>query len=446
MQNLEKKIQSFVSTECGVMPDQKILLAVSGGVDSMVLLHLMHKSGFSIMAAHVNFGLRKAESDRDEKFVRDWCKQLGIELKVKRFNTLSISKNLGLSIQETARTLRYQWFEQIRQDKSCDYIATAHHSDDETETFFINLLRGTGLAGLCSIPVVNGKIIRPILFATRNEISQYAAKNKIQYVEDSSNLSDHYLRNKIRHHLIPLLEELRPGANEQMKRNIMRLNETQQAFDSIFSHWKNQNLSIDIDGNIILDLTHLENIPGANYIMFRMIEPLGFNAQTASSILRKNAGSPRSMYISSSHCLTRQRGVLYFERIEKSKSNKENAEFYINDDLNTGHLPLKMSLEVFEKTGLEEFKNSRCFWFDAALLQYPLTFRHWRKGDRFCPFGMRGSKKLSDFFTDLKLPVTQTRNAWVLCSGDDIIWVNGIRSDNRFKVSSKTNFILKATI
>lgn len=446
MQQLEKSMLSFCQSVCGIDTKNKLLVAVSGGIDSMVLLHLLHRTGFKVIVAHVNFGLRKSESLRDENFVKEICQKMGIVSKVKRFNTLNLSKNMGLSIQETARTLRYQWFEELRNSNKCDYVATAHHSDDETETFFINLLRGTGLAGLCSIPVINGKIIRPILFANRADIVKYATKNHIQYVEDSSNMSDHYLRNKVRHHLMPLLEELRSGAHEQMKKNIIRLNETQQAFDSILSHWKSQNLSFDGEGNIILNLAHLENMAGANYLLFRIIEPLGFNAQTAHNILLNKADKAKSTYISSSHCLTKHRGLLYFESIEKSKISKTNAAFYVNDDLKTDHLPLKIKLELFEKTGKEEYKNSRCAWFDASLIQYPLTYRPWRNGDRFCPFGMNGSKKVSDFFTDIKLPLTQLSKAWVLCSGEEIIWVNGMRSDNRFRVTSKTNFILKATI
>jgi tRNA(Ile)-lysidine synthase len=419
-------------------PKDTFLLAVSGGVDSIVMAALFSEAGFPFSIAHCNFSLRGAESDGDEKFVRSLAGKLGVPCFVKRFETEKYAKSNKLGIQEAARTLRYDWFEQLRQEKHFAFLCTAHHQDDSIETFFINLLRGTGLAGLTGVPVKNKKIIRPMLFALKSEVAAYAEEKGLKYREDGSNAGDDYLRNRLRHQLLPLLEEFNPAFRQTMAGNLARLGDVREAMEAMVRKRKPEILHRDARGWHLLraELKELEPLRFWLYSLFREFE---FSETVISNIcdgLGKKSFSGKTFHSPDFELIVER------DRLRINKTGKrENQEETLNIERNAASYTSPCLLRVDFVSTPKSFQippEREVACLDSGKLQFPLQLRKWKTGDRFHPLGMKGSKLVSDFMTDLKQPASWKEDTWLLVSRNQIAWVAGYRVDERFKMTPQT--------
>jgi len=435
-------LQSFIEQENLCQNKDRILLAVSGGIDSASMFHLFQEAGFSIAIAHCNFGLRGEESDQDEVFVQNLAEEFDIPFFNARFETKEIAEREGISIQMAARDLRYDWFEEIRKKYDYDYIAIAHNKDDVIETFLINLTRGCGLKGLSGIKPINGKVIRPLLFAFRKEIIQYMTENDHGFREDSSNKSVKYSRNLLRHEIIPLFEKLNSGFKETIIENVWRLKESETVYlDKIES--KKEEIFKTKNQQIILDIEQLKLLNPITTYMHEFLKPFGFSQTQISDIINSLDGISGKKFNSLTHRLIKDRTQLIIEEI--SIINKKS--FVINSINESIEYPLKLKLSEINRT--DNYKISRDLnsgSFDFNLIEFPLNIRKWKNGDYFMPLGMNNLKKLSDFFIDNKFSLSEKENVWILESENKIVWIIGHRIDERFKITDKTKKILQINL
>ena len=440
---MQEKLEAFVSENNLFCKNDRILIALSGGVDSVVLAHLMLKANYDIALAHCNFHLREEESNRDEAFVRSWAEKNGVTLFVKEFDTFSYMKENKLSLEMAARDLRYQWFDSLLKEYGFSYLATAHHLDDSIETFFINLLRGTGIAGLHGIQAKNDKIVRPLLFATREEILSYAKQNSISYVEDSTNSETKFTRNKIRHNLFPILRELNPNFEFALKKDIEHLRDTEFVFRREIEKVKQEIIEKEKDV-FKIKIERLQELTPLNIYLYEILSEYGFNETNINDILlclNENSGK---QFFSKTHRLLKDRQYIF---IDKIKDESKNDFFLINQEQGSLIYPLRMQMEVMRDlkfVNISKSKNIAMLDFD--LLKFPLVLRKWRQGDSFVPFGMKKEKKLSDYFTANKYSLIDKENQWILCSEEKIIWIVGERIDDRFRISNTTKNILKIEV
>ena len=421
-----------------------ILLTVSGGIDSIVMCELFHQAGLKFGIAHCNFQLRGEESDTDELFVEELAEKYDVQFHSVSFNTAAYAKKNKLSIQLAARKLRYDWFEEIRSQFDYNYIATAHHQDDSIETFFINLIRGTGIAGLHGILPKQNSIIRPLLFTNKKEIELFAKKNKLKFREDSSNASDKYVRNKIRHQLIPLLKELNPNIHQTIADDIQRLSETEKVYKKEITNKHSKIITEDKNGTRISIKALKKLNPIAPYL-FEFLYPLGFNSSTTDEIIESLNKQSGKQFFSATHRLIKDRDFLFIESRNKTKESrqlKDSTHLITKSQKKLITEDLKLNFKSVLKTAnypLHTTSESTNIDFDT--LQFPLEIRKWFKGDVFYPLGMNRKKKLSDFFIDKKLSIPEKENCWVLTSNKEIVWVIGYRLDNRYKVTDTTKKI-----
>ena len=429
------------------LADKKILIAVSGGIDSTVLTHLFYKLNYSISLAHCNFSLRGKESNKDEQFV----KNLGVKLEIPTFtikyDTESYALENGLSTQMAARELRYNWFEKISKENDIDYILTAHHKDDVIETFFINLTRGTGIDGLIGIPEINGNVVRPFLPFNRNDILVYATKNKIEWREDQTNTSIKYVRNKIRHKIVPVLKELNPGLLDTFQNTIENLKGTQQIVTDQIDTISKKVIS-EQNGNLHFNITILKSLSNPKVYLFHLLNEYGFTEwDDINDLLDAQSGKK---VFSKTHRLLKDRDFLMLSEIEEGDNNS----FEINNTTTYIENPIKLSIEKIDisfdnKNDQNKILNELLFDDDSTIsidynkLKFPLKIRKWQKGDFFFPIGLNGKKKLSKYFKDEKMSLLEKENTWILTSGTNIVWVIGKRLDGRYKVSNSTSTILK---
>ncbi len=441
---MKEQLLTYIKQEHLFDPKDKVLLTVSGGIDSVVMCHLFHSAGVQFAIAHCNFQLRGEESDGDEQFVKQLASTFKIPFHHIRFDTKDYVNKNKLSTQVAARELRYEWFEKIRKENNYKYIATAHHQGDVIETFFINLIRGTGISGLRSIVPKQGKIIRPFLFTTRKEILAYAEEHHIAYREDSSNASDHYLRNKIRHHLIPVLNEFNPVAESSIIRSIENLREAEIIYKQTIEEVRSR-ICTKHNHTIRISIPELKKLDPVSAYLFELLKPYGFNSSTTSDIVSILDGESGKEFFGTTHRLVKDRTFLLLQPLTKKT---ETPEIYLISkdqvDLKTPSLNLEFHTERYssEKT---ISKTDDLVMIDLDKLKFPLTIRKWETSDVFQPFGMKGKKKLSDFFIDKKLSLIQKENSWLLCSDEKIVWVIGMRLDDRFKINPDTTsmFIVK---
>jgi len=392
-------------------------------MDSMVLLHLFKTSGYNVTAVHVNFGLRGNESDKDERFVKDHCASLGIACLTKPVQTKNYATVKGVSTQMAARDLRYEWFRELIGSTPGSVVATAHHVNDSGETMLLNLVRGTGIDGLTGIPLNNNGIIRPLAFATRKEIGDYAAEYSITWREDESNLDDHYQRNFLRHRVMGLLKQLNPSLEDTMSKNFSRLGAERELMERSLADLK-ENFLFDKDNNIHIPKKALEGFIHKSGVLLRMIEGFGFNFSTAGSIVGAMNGQPGKMFFSNTHQLVVDREDLIISPLFK----EENEGF-----------------EVYETSDVSFTKDPNVAYVDAENIQFPLTIRKWVEGDFFYPLGMKGKKKVSDFLIDEKISIAGKQSVRVLTSQEEIVWIVGMRIDDRFKVTPATRRVLVIT-
>ncbi|MDC8004767.1 tRNA lysidine(34) synthetase TilS [Aureisphaera galaxeae] len=420
--------------EFPIAKGKKILVACSGGVDSMVLVHLLFQSGYSIALAHCNFGLRGDESDEDETFVRRSAEDLGLPFHTKRFETDTFAKEHKVSIQMAARELRYQWFEELLGREGYDYLATGHHADDDMETFFINLSRRTGLRGLRGIPKQNENTIRPLLAFSREEILTYAKENDLYWREDSSNADTKYLRNQIRHTLIPAYKDLGEKAQKGFQSTQNYLDQSSKLIDDYIQLVQKLVVEETAEG-IIINIPKLQDLPNTDALLFELLHPYGFtDFDTLRDLLEAQTGK---QVLSSSHRILKNREHLLLTVLEI-----EGPEGRYEIEAATTSMEAPISL-AFSQAERFEITNGHTVFVDTETLTYPLLLRKWEEGDSFYPFGMQGKKKLSKFFKDEKLSLVAKENCWLLCSGDQIVWVVGYRMDDRFKVTKQTKKIVR---
>lgn len=412
---------------------QRILLAVSGGKDSVLMVHLFKGIGMDVAIAHCNFNLRKGEAERDEAFVRQLAKQLDIPFYGKHFQTEQFASQHKISTQMAARDLRYQWFEELRSEHSFDYIALAQHQNDVVETVLINITRGTGISGLHGIFPKRGNLIRPLLFLKREDIEDIVAKNKIDFVEDSSNASTKYTRNKLRHQVVPVLKQINPNLEQTFVENAKRFNEIE-----IFLHDQVEELKkkmwLEKTDGIYIELAKIKELRSPNLILFEMLKPFLFPENVIADILKAINGQSGKTFFSPTHQLTLDRAYLIVQEITIQSS----PDVFIDGRINTIQFN-ELSISIAESDLLTFDSNLNKAYVDADLLVYPLQIRTWQEGDKFMPIGMKGYKKLSDFFIDEKVPVSHKNNLAILVNGNNqIIWIIGLRSDNRYKITKST--------
>jgi tRNA(Ile)-lysidine synthase len=403
----------------------------------MVLMHLFQELNYSIGIAHCNFQLRGKESDEDENFVKLQAEKLQIPIFSIQFETEKFANDNKLSIQLAARKLRYDWFYQILEEEKYDYLLTAHHLDDQLETFLINLSRGTGIEGLTGIPATNDKIMRPLLPFSREEICAFAEENSLSWREDSSNASTKYLRNKIRHEVIPILKTLNPNFLISFENTLEHLNQAntlvedaaKMQFDLVVKKSNDQ---------YIFDIPKVLELPNYKAYLYQWLKDFGFTAWNDIYDL-VNANSGKQIF-SETHVLLKDRNrLLLFEKREK-----HNAEIYFVKDFESKvNIPLKLS---FCKVANISNVNANCIFVDENQLKLPLVIRKWQEGDVFYPAGMIGKKKLSKFFKDEKYSLFDKQNQWLLCSNDEIVWVIGKRADQRFLTNENTKNYIKITL
>ena len=414
---------------------RRYLLAISGGVDSMVLLDLFRQTSANFQVAHCNFQLRGVESFEDQKFIQDYADANAVPVYITQFDTKAFAEDYKLSTQVAARKLRYNWFYELLETEKYDYILTAHHADDNLETFLINLSRGTGLDGLTGIPEQNENVVRPLLAFSQQEIEDYAKLNHIKWQEDSSNASDKYVRNKIRHHLVPMLKELNPNFLSSFHKTQNYLQEAQNMVDDA-AIMVYQQVAVQEGENISFDLKKLKKLPNYKSYLYQWLNEFGFTAW--DDIYDLVVSQSGKFVFSADYRLLKDRESLILSPLDFST---EKQEYFIDANQTVVNVPLNIS---FSPVADMAIVSNKTIFVDSDKLQYPLVLRHWEEGDQFQPFGMDGkSKKISKFFKDEKLSLLEKENTWLLCSNDIIVWVVGLRQDERFKIENTTKNILK---
>jgi len=416
----------------------KTLLAVSGGVDSMVLLHLYRALKVDFAVAHCNFQLRGVESDLDEKLVTDFCKKNNIPCFVEQFDTMQIVETKKVSIQIAARELRYNWFKQICIDYGYQFIATAHHLDDQAETFLINFTRGTGIDGLVGIPEKNENIIRPLLNFSREDILNYAIENGVAWREDQSNATTKYLRNKMRHLVLPVLKEENAEFLKSFQNTLNHLKQTQLLANDAVAFFEKECVQMNED-QLEIDLEKAQNFSNKKRYLLQVLKKYGFSfIEEVEKICISDAGK---VLKNDHYTVLKDR-----EKLIVFKEKKViDSVFYIKDKNDVLNLPFFMNILEAEKG---EFNtNKSTIFVNSNLLKWPLVLKRKQTGDYFQPFGMNGIKKVSKFFKDEKLSKIQKDNTWILENGDGkIIWIVGLRADDRFKITSNNQEIYKITL
>lgn len=431
-----KELQIFIQKEKLFHSYDKVLIAVSGGIDSVVLCHLMKQGGYSFGMAHCNFKLRGKASDLDAAFVKKLAEVLDIPFFETSFETDQFAKENKLSIQVTARELRYDWLEKTRKNHEYHYVATAHHLDDTLETILFNFTKGCGIRGLHGILPKNQKIIRPLLFTNKNEIVAFANQYDIDFREDASNATDKYARNNIRHHVIPALEKINPGLSKTTAENVFRLRETEQLFNFAIEILK-KDICEERNDQLFIHLEKLQNSPAPNSFLFEILTPFGFNNSQTEQMLNSIDHQSGAIFNSPTHQVLLDRE--YFI-LQKNKTITSDTFLITKEDMNLYFSQGTLNFSI-EKNIPEQFLSDQSIaFFDFEKLVFPLRLRKWKDGDIFHPIGMNGQKKkVKALLTDLKLNRFEKEEVWVLESKGEICWVIGIRSDERFKITDATN-------
>lgn len=431
-----RRIQQFIEKNQLLESRKLYLVGLSGGADSVALLLILRELGYRIEAAHCNFKLRGEESDRDEIFVRELCTHYDIPIHVIHFDTKEYANLHKVSIEMAARDLRYGYFRQLCKDINAEGVCIAHHRDDAVETLLMNLLRGAGIHGLTGIRPKNDFVIRPLLCVSRQEILEYLDSIGQSYVTDSTNLVDDVLRNKIRLRVLPLLEEIAPGATVNIDKTANYLREAEQVYEAEMQREKSM-LSIDA-GEV--SITKLLQQPSPSAFLHEWLSPLGFNTSQTEQILHAVNGEPGREFMSATHTLVVDRTSLLVEPVRPAmKSIKiPEAGTYRYDDATTYKIDITDEINIS--------KSADVATIDADKVKFPLTIRPIENGDWFIPYGMTGRKLVSDYLTDKKFSVLQKRRQLVLTDAlGSIIWLVGCRTDNRVKVSNETTKILRIT-
>ncbi|MBP1639842.1 MAG: tRNA(Ile)-lysidine synthetase [Bacteroidetes bacterium] len=434
------KVTSYIKTHNLCPHGAKLIVGVSGGADSIALLHFLHHTGYQCLVAHCNFHLREKDADDDEAFVKTIANQWHLPFFSIGFDTNAVATAKGISIEMAARELRYDWFTSLMEEQQAEAIAVAHHLDDSIETFFINLSRGTGLRGLLGIQPRQGNIIRPFLSVTRTEIDNYLSVNSLIHRTDHSNFNQLIIRNRIRHSLIPVFESFNPSFRQIMEENFTRLGELNNVTNGLIDAFREMAV-VTHNGYWSIAIDQLkQQQPNIHFYLFELLNPYHFNDATVNNILANLDGESGRQFFSATHRVIKDRNQLLVVPLMPVDETK----YIVPVGTSSTEIPIKLTLsDPLDANGfaIEKQKEVACIDFDK--LSFPLTIRHPKEGDFFYPFGHQGKKKLSDFFIDQKWNLLEKENCWLLISDKQIVWIIGHRLDDRFKVDANTKKILK---
>ena len=433
---MKNKVQYFITEKSLFKREDKLILGISGGADSVCLMHILLALGCSFELAHCNFNLRGEESDADEDFVKELAKTYQLKIHVKQFDTLAYAAENKISTQMAARDLRYAWFDELLIKSSAKYLAIAHHANDDVETFFINLVRGSGLKGFLGIKEKNNAIVRPLLEVSRLEIEHFLQVRGLFFRDDSSNISVKYLRNKIRHELIPLLVEMNPSIQQTVKDEMRILEGVAQIYVAKVEEvrkdlFQEKNGIVQFETAALLALNPLYNY------LYELLVPYGF--YSVEAISKALDGQSGKQFFSATHQLVVDR-----ENIFISPLNKKNEVFEITEKTKILVYPLDLKFRLTEDKTI--IYDNDIAQLDVEKLKFPLTLRKWKQGDKFMPLGMKKFKKLSDFFIDNKFSIIDKQEQWLLCSDVDIVWLVGCRIDERYKLETNTKKVYIAQL
>lgn len=437
-----QRFVDFIKKEKLFATGNQLLVAVSGGVDSVVLCQLCKEAGFDFSIAHCHFGLRATESDRDAAFVKSFAEKLGVPFFIKRFDTKQFAEDHKSSIQVAARELRYHWFVELLQEhKNLNWLLTAHHADDQVETALMNFCKGTGISGLRGMLPKRDRILRPLLFATRQEILDYAIANKLTWVDDTSNEETKYTRNFFRHEVLPAVEKIFPKAKENMANTVAHLAEVELLYNESIERYKKSLLEYK-ESEVHIPVLKLQKTPALRTVIFEIIKTYNFTAQQAGEVEKLLVAESGKYIVSKTHRVLRNRKWLIIAPL----TTEEQSQILIDEtsDLVTfGQQKIKL-----EKKSVDQIKtdgDSGKALIDTKHLVYPLILRKWKAGDYFYPLGMPRKKKLARFFIDQKLSLNDKENVWVIESNKRIVWLVGMRIDDRFKITTSTKDVLQLT-
>ena len=440
--NLETDFKLFINLQKLFASGDLLLLAVSGGVDSVVLCHLCNQEGIHFQMAHANFQLRNEESNRDEQFVRSLAVKYNVPVHVKKFDTKKIAEQHKSSIQETARSERYRWFNEIiaaiHLDKPAKkYIVTAHHLDDNIETMMMHFFRGTGIHGLRGMLPRQGNIIRPLLPFRKIQLVNYAKDQNLEWVDDSSNLEDKYTRNYFRNRLLPAIREVYKDVDHNLAANLLRMQETETLFNEAIALHKKKIVE-EKENEVYLLLEKLKLLSTARTFLHEIISPYGFSSAQTDDVLHLLNSETGRFVDSSTHRIFRNRARLVITPKETAA-----AAHIVIENMGAVNFPLGcLRIECVGKVNPVS-TNASIALLDAKLIDFPLLLRRWKPGDYFYPLGMRKKKKIARFLIDLKLSKSEKEKVWVIEMDQKILWVVGFRIDERFKISEKTENVLQ---
>lgn len=431
-------VRAYIEKRQLLTDDAPVLVGFSGGADSVALLSILVQLGYSCIALHCNFHLRGDESARDEQFAEETARSLGVAFHKIDFDTAMYARERHLSIEMAARELRYHWFEEVRQRVGAQAIAVAHHRDDSVETVLLNLVRGTGIRGMGGIRPKNGYVVRPLLTISRTDILAWLEEQHLSYVTDSTNLSDAYTRNFIRLRVLPLLEELNPSVRTAMARTADHLAETEAIYLHVVEEARRQ--LVEEGGRI--SIARLMDYPSPATILYELMKPYGFTRQVVDDIFGSLTKESGKMFYSSDYRLLKDREYLLLSPVCTDEIQEYSfGSDGVFEDLWRG--PVELSFQKIVINNDFNIRKDKCIaYFDYDKLSFPLILRRWREGDWFIPFGMKGRKKLSDYFSDHKFSRIDKEQTWLLCSGQNVLWIVGERSDNRFRIDNTTKSVL----
>lgn len=436
---LEKRVQGFIHEKKMCADGASILVGLSGGADSVALLRMLVRLGYRCHAVHCNFHLRNVESDRDESFAIELCHSLNIPCEVVHFDTKGYATEKRISIEMAARELRYREFERIRQAQGLDVIAVAHHQDDAVETLLLNLIRGAGINGLTGMRAVNGYVVRPLLCITREEVIDYLHQLQQPYVTDSTNLTDEYARNKVRLNLLPMMQQINPAAKDNILQTVSNLADAATLYNKVVAEESMRIVEGGEEPNI--SISALLSTDAPKTILFEILHPYGFNSAQVADIFRSLSSEAGRVFHSERYTILRDRTQL----IVRHKSVIERDIIYTLPSEGTMTLPDGTTLTIHHiapDTNWQVPRNNEVLCLDADHFNGSLTLRHPKEGDRFKPFGMKGNKLLSDFYTDIKLPRTEKSRQWLLCHDNEILWAVGERSSELCRLNEKEQHII----